>query len=74
MEQRIKELNKEIRNLKHARSALKIIKYGTWGGQPRSAKNEKTIMNDIESLDRKYVNEINEHQHEIEEIKNKMNH
>ena len=31
MEQRIKELNKEIRNLKRARGALKILKYGTCG-------------------------------------------
>ena len=74
MEQRIKELNKEIRNLKRARCALKILKYGAWGGQPRSTKNEKAIMNDIENLDRKFINEINEHQNEIEEIKNKMNH
>jgi len=67
MKQKIKELNKEIRNLKRARGALKILKYGAWGGTPFI--EDKTFMNTIKNLDRKFVDEINEHQQEIDEIK-----
>ncbi len=67
MERKIRELNKEIEKLTHARNALRILKYSAYGGMP--LKEDKALMDDIENLDRKIADKINGHRCEIEKIR-----
>lgn len=70
MERRAKELDKEIRTLVHKRGALKILKYGTYGGTQHTLEAGSAFFKEIENEGRKLDNEITERKREMEEIEN----